>query len=104
MEVLINPVVIGLACGTITYYYLSYGSKDLNLTKKRKRQIKQLLISLVVAIIGWFVAYGYFDSQTSTPSNTEYKFIKDSKDLSATEPVDFYPVSSKLPEIMLEMN
>lgn len=64
MEVIKNPVIIGLLAGTITYAYLSYNIEERNKRRKKKGAKKEsvnLMIPLVITIIAWFIAYAYFE-------------------------------------------
>lgn len=65
MDIIKNPVVIGLFAGVLTYIYMSWGQEEI--TKKGKKIIKKnqvnLLIPLIVAVIFWFIAYAYFEYQ-----------------------------------------
>lgn len=76
MEVIKNPIIIGLVAGTLTYAYLTWDASEKN-EKNKKRSKKNykevevnLLIPLVVAVIGWFIAYTYF--QYNNESNDIY--------------------------------
>ena len=103
MDIIKNPIIIGLVVGTIMYGYLSHianeKNEENNKKKKHKRKEKEtvnLIIPLVVAIIAWFIAYAYFeyntDNKTSNfqilpndveslplplPVSPKYNFIKD---------------------------
>jgi flagellar basal body-associated protein FliL len=64
MDIVRNPVVIGLFVGTMTYAYLSHSAKDKNKNDKNyKKQKINLMIPLVMALIGWFIAYAYFENK-----------------------------------------
>jgi sortase (surface protein transpeptidase) len=79
MDVIKNPVMIGLFAGLITYIYLHWknshnknkdksqndqstnnGSKNKN--KEKKKNIN-LLIPLAVFIVFWFISYAYFSNE-----------------------------------------
>jgi hypothetical protein len=122
MDIIRNPVIIGLTAGVITYYYMEYKSRKMNNEKKKKTRIRQLIISFVVAFIFWFIAYGYFDYSTIPvkfqPLNTnnfdfenvnerEYKFINDT---SSSEPKSISLITNgitipdrKLPDVTVDM-
>jgi dipeptide/tripeptide permease len=94
LDILKNPVIIGLFAGVITYIYLCWCLKEDN--KKRKNKNKRtkkdvnLIIPSVIAIIIWFIAYGYFEYNTNESYPREmaieqssgipktYKLVKDS--------------------------
>lgn len=128
MEIIKNPIIIGFTAGILTYTYLSW---DLNEKKKLKKGYKikevNLLIPLVVAIIGWFIAYAYLQYNDEIIDNTvisnignrkglplplnkipSYRFTKDIISESS-EPKSFslltggVSVPSKLPDVLLDM-
>jgi hypothetical protein len=80
MDIVKNPIIIGLLAGTLTYMYMSWNIensdspeydivKDRHGKKHKTRREKpdvNLLIPLVVAIIIWFVTYAYFEYQPET--------------------------------------
>ena len=64
MDIIKNPVVLGLTAIVLTYMYLTWtiNNKKKNKNKKSKEQEEvNLLIPLVVGIIVWFIAYSYFE-------------------------------------------
>lgn len=79
MDILKNPIVIGLTAGALTYGYLTMGvnerneknSKQKKRGKKTEKESVNLLIPLVVGIIAWFLAYAYFE-YSGDNSNTTY--------------------------------
>jgi hypothetical protein len=66
MDIIKNPVVIGVLAGLITYVYMIWTT---NQNKKKKKQHKKLgnganlPIVLAVASIAWFIAYSYFENE-----------------------------------------
>lgn len=73
MDIIKNPIIVGLTMGALTYCYLSWTVNEKNeqneKKKKGKRKEKEtvnLLIPLVVAIIAWFIAYAYFEYSVDT--------------------------------------
>ncbi|AYV78257.1 MAG: hypothetical protein Edafosvirus8_7 [Edafosvirus sp.] len=70
MDLIKNPIVIGLLMATATYIYMSwdYGKQNEKNPKAPKKEVG-LLIPILVGIIGWFLAYGYFDT-SPLPSTT----------------------------------
>jgi hypothetical protein len=76
MDIVRNPVVIGLFVGTMTYAYLSHSAKDKNKNDKNyKKQKINLMIPLVMALIGWFIAYAYFENKTRKIRRRQYRDI-----------------------------
>ena len=64
MDIVKNPIIIGLAVGGLTYCYLSHTKNEENSKKKKKNNKTEsinLLIPLVIAILAWFIAYAYFE-------------------------------------------
>ena len=62
MDIVKNPIIIGVIAGVIAYVYLSWDIEEKNKkNKKRGRKLEEvnLLIPLVVAVLGWFIAYAY---------------------------------------------
>lgn len=68
MDIITNPVIIGLLVGAATFGYLSWDCCNKN--EQNKKKIKKgkmnpeevnLLIPLIVTIIAWFIAYAYFE-------------------------------------------
>ena len=67
-EMIKNPVIIALIVGTITYVYMSWNRKKQNEKRiKHGKKIKEenkyddILIPSIVAVISWFIAFGYFN-------------------------------------------
>lgn len=76
MDIIKNPIIIGIAMGALTYGYLSYIANEKNeensKKKKNKRKEKEsvnLMIPLVVIVIAWFIAYAYFEYSFEDQSN-----------------------------------
>lgn len=136
MDIIKNPVIIGLLAGTITYIYLTWNLNEKNKKRQKKGQKKEeinLMIPLVISIIGWFIAYAYFeytpDKNTQFPQinlfdkthNTKiempipvapqagYKFIGDAVS-DSSDPKSFsllagggVTIPTKLPDVLLEL-
>jgi len=130
MDVIKNPIIIGLFAGTVTYIYLTWNDNDKSKKKSKKSQKEvNLLIPLVIAVIGWFIAYAYFqynnegeDSDIIIPQIANnrrslplpitktpyYRFVKDEISASS-DPKSFsllttgVNVPTKLPDVLLEM-
>jgi len=76
-EIITNPVIIGLVAGSIVYAYLSWTRKKYNEKRLKKgKKIRDddkyddIIIPIIVAILGWFVAYGYINYK-KTPQQTQ---------------------------------
>lgn len=68
MDIVKNPVIIGVFAGVVVYIYMSWSleeKKKKNKNKSQKEEQVNLLVPLAVAVIAWFIAYGYF-SHSST--------------------------------------
>lgn len=131
MDILKNPIVIGMLAGVITYMYLSWEKKHNKKNKHKKDKEINLLIPLVVAMIGWFIAYAYLQQSgenkltdaevlpmvinggKSLPlpfvQAPSYTFTKDVLSQSSISPKSFslltggVAVPSKLPDVMIDM-
>lgn len=68
MDIIKNPVIIGLFAGTLTYIYLSWTTDEKNKKKKNKHKKEEvnLLIPFIVCIIAWFIAYAYMENGEKT--------------------------------------
>lgn len=128
IDIVKNPVIIGLIAGVFTYIYMKwkYNKKDKKNKKNKnnknnKKKDVNLLIPLAIFILFWFISYAYFSSSDAEKSYDIDK-IQNAKDIkievaktkldshsSNDEPLSFKLVSngvyipSQLPEIMFEM-
>ena len=65
IDLLRNPIIIGLIAGVITYLYMYW-----DIEQKHKKNVKakkpkvNVLLPSVVAIIVWFIAASYLDNST----------------------------------------
>lgn len=72
MDIIKNPIVIGLTAGLITYGYLTMAVNERNEKRSKKKGKKtenesvNLLIPVVVSIIMWFLAYAYFEHSSDS--------------------------------------
>lgn len=71
-EIITNPVIIGLVAGSIVYAYLSWTRKKYNEKRLKKgKKIRDddkyddIIIPIIVAILAWFIAYGYINYKKS---------------------------------------
>jgi hypothetical protein len=96
MDIIKNPVIIGLFAGTLTYIYMTYNIKnetdeDNKKNKKKKNIVNiNLLIPLVVAVIFWFITYAYFENK---PTNLSLPINADTNTTFVTNG----PIKHKLP-------
>ncbi len=65
LEILKNPILIGVLLGAITYLYMWYEEKNRREKnpKTRKRAVN-IVTPVVVAIIAWFISSNYFSNST----------------------------------------
>jgi len=74
MDIIKNPVVIGMFAGLGTYVYQKYNTDERN-AKRRKKNKKakleevNLVIPLLVTLIVWFIAYAYLESDNKHARN-----------------------------------
>jgi len=68
VEILKNPVIIGLLAGAIVYNYMAWNrKKEIEKRLKKGKKIKDeqkyndIIIPSIVAIIVWFIAFAYFN-------------------------------------------
>lgn len=68
IEILKNPVIIGLLAGAIVYNYMAWNrKKEIEKRLKKSKKIKEeqkyndIIIPSIVAIIVWFIAFAYFN-------------------------------------------
>ncbi len=74
-NILKNPTFVAVVAGALAYSYLSWKKRENNKKKKNKNKkiIKNnddVLYSFVIAIIIWFLMYGYLNYK-QTPSNNQ---------------------------------
>ena len=68
VEILKNPVIIGLLAGAIVYNYMAWNrKKEIEKRLKKGKKIKEeqkyndIIIPSIVAIIVWFITFAYFN-------------------------------------------
>lgn len=126
MDVVKNPIMIGLVAGMITYMYIKWRNESMvkkNKNKKKKNKDVNLLIPLSVFILFWFISYAYFSSDSNNKSSEstfvpkKYKLTRDAPEIklnspvisNTSDPASFNMVSNgvhipnHLPDIMFEM-
>ena len=77
MDIIKNPVIIGVFFATITYIYLYWSVNEKNEKNKKMSKSKKhhekaeinLLIPLVVGLIAWFISFAYFQSDKIEGNN-----------------------------------
>lgn len=107
MDIIRNPIVLAVLAGALTYLYLMW-TADKKKDPKSKKDIS-LLTPLIVSVIVFVLAYGYFNYSSSninqiipkteiknlesmTPNN-KYHFVKD---ISESSPQSFHLLSKGL--------
>lgn len=128
MDIIKNPVIIGLFAGVLTYLYMSWTIDEKNKKAKKNKNKKvqkeevNLLIPLVVSVIVWFVSYGYFEfNDVPAPLAPQFKqpiplmpdvgfrFTKDVIPSSTSNTKEFslltggVTVPSVLPDVLIDM-
>jgi len=68
VEILKNPVIIGLLAGAIVYNYMAWNrKKEIEKRLKKGKKIKEeqkyndIIIPSIVAVIVWFISFAYFN-------------------------------------------
>jgi len=65
MNLVKNPIVIGIIAGIITYLYIHWNNETKHKKNpKSKRKPVSLVTPIVVSIIVWFIATNYLDTVT----------------------------------------
>ena len=70
MDIIKNPVVLGVIGAAITYFYMQYKLDEENKIREKKgKKIKELnlLVPLAVGVIVWIISYMYFNSDVTVP-------------------------------------
>lgn len=68
IEILKNPIIIGLIAGILTYLYLYWNEEQRykSVLRRSKKKPVSILTPGLVAIISWFVASSYLDHKSSS--------------------------------------
>ena len=76
VEILKNPVIIGLLAGAIVYNYMAWNrKKEIEKRLKKGKKIKEeqkyndIIIPTIVAIIVWFISFAYFNYKEEKSGN-----------------------------------
>ncbi len=74
MNIVKNPVFIGVITGVVVYLYLKYqlDEKNKRLIKKKKKIAEEdvnLMIPLVVGALAWFFSMNYFEDEIEQEIN-----------------------------------
>jgi hypothetical protein len=76
VEILKNPVIIGLLAGAIVYNYMAWNrKKEIEKRLKKGKKIKEeqkyndIIIPTIVAIIVWFISFAYFNYKQEKSGN-----------------------------------
>lgn len=120
MDIIKNPVVIGLTAGFITYLYIKWRiNKELkNTDKYNKKTDVNLLIPFAVFVVFWFITYAYFNTDEKTDAQscnitlidkkTDLHIPKSQIDLENNQVfkvvTNGVQIPNTLPEILFEMN
>ena len=108
-KIIKNPVLIAVVAGVFAYTYMAW---------KRKEKLKYVDIILpgIIAVIAWFLAYGYFNyniesandaAQINQPERVPtYRLINDVSvtptSFTLLNPVGGITCPNKLPDIFIE--
>jgi hypothetical protein len=129
MDIIKNPVIIGLVAAVVTYMYMGWSIEEKNKKNKKHKKPQEevnLMIPLVVGVILWFLAYGYFEfngvAVTNVPVMNQqikhpvplapdvgFRFTKDVIPTSSSDPKEFslltggVTVPTVLPDVMIDM-
>jgi len=69
IEIIRNPILIGLTFGTITYIYIQWDkSQKTDIKERQKNNPSEIFIPFGIGLITWFIANNYFE---------EYDFTND---------------------------
>lgn len=73
MDIIKNPVIIGVFVGVVVYIYMSWVVDKKNKKNKNKDNKKEetvnLLVPLAAAVITWFIVYSYTEQSIEIPKN-----------------------------------
>ena len=108
-----NPIVIGLALGVLTYIYLMWKA---NLKKDKKKSEVSLKIPVIVAIVGMIIAYVVCSSDGSNSgtnngvNNVVVNQPKLLNNLTSESPTSYHIISKgvnipnniKIPDVFIE--
>lgn len=78
MDILKNPILIGVFVGVCSYMYLKHqvDQENKNLDSKMPKKEVNLFIPLVVTVLAWFIAHNYFNASfVSAPSGPQVETV-----------------------------
>ena len=61
IDIFMNPIVIALLTGTLTYLYVWWSNEDKYRKDPEAKKTSGIIIPLVVTVITWILAYGYVE-------------------------------------------
>jgi len=70
IEIIKNPVIIGLTVGILVYIYMKWEQSKRRPYEKNKRKDSNLLIPLGIGVAAWFIAHNYFENYNFTTDGT----------------------------------
>lgn len=75
IEIIKNPVIIGLTVGILTYIYLRW-EQSKNPLEKNKRKDTNLLIPLGLGLGTWFISHNYFEDYNFTDEHNGSNYVE----------------------------
>lgn len=87
IDIIKNPVIIGLTVGIIVYLYLKWDASKRK-EDKNKRKDSNLLIPLFVGTASWFIAHNYFDKYNFDETINSPVNINTNRDFGVPEKLD----------------
>lgn len=108
IDLLKNPIVIGVLLGVATYLFLLWNNGSNKSDRKtNKNKDVSLLTPIVVAVVGAFMTFCYFNNNESDDIRKNL-MIKGEKYKFTESPVSYHLISKgvsipgKLPEVFIE--
>jgi hypothetical protein len=122
-KIIKNPVLIAVVAGVLAYTYMAWKRREQLKKSKKARKNKKLkyvdiIIPGIIAVIAWFLAYGYLhynvesiDSDNIQPMNgvervPTYRLVNDVSvtptSFTLLNPVGGITCPNKLPDVFIE--
>ena len=122
-KIIKNPVLIAVVAGVLAYSYMAWKRKEQLKKSKKARNSKKLkyvdiILPGIVAVIVWFLAYGYLHYNIESVNGQELNLLNQAErvptyrlvnDVSVTptsftllNPVGGITCPSKLPDVFIE--